>query len=91
MKHARIISAALAALLSVSPAGAVPMIAPGAPPDLTVRAAGDCFGAGQRAAAQHGGQLVKAVPQGGSCLVVILVPGQNGGRPRRVELQVPPQ
>jgi len=56
-------------------------------------AAADCFGVGQQIAAQNGGQLanVREANQGGQtvCVVVVLVPGKDGGRPRRQEFVVP--
>jgi hypothetical protein len=56
-------------------------------------AAGDCYAIGEQVAAQNGGTLAKAAPstQGGQpvCVVVVLVPGKEGQRPRRVQLVVP--
>ena len=56
-------------------------------------AAADCYGIGQQIAAQNGGQLanVREANQGGQavCVVVVLVPGKDGGRPRRQEFTVP--
>ena len=56
-------------------------------------AAADCYGIGQQIAAQNGGQLanVREANQGGQpvCVVVVLVPGKDGGRPRRQEFVVP--
>ena len=53
----------------------------------------DCYAIGQQIAAQNGGTLAKASPstQGGQsvCVVVILVPGKDGQRPRRVQMVVP--
>lgn len=55
-------------------------------------AAADCYGIGQNVAASSGGKLAKAVPQnrGGQsvCVIVVLVPGKDGGRPRRKEVVV---
>ena len=55
-------------------------------------AAADCYGVGQSVAASSGGQLAKAVPatRGGQavCVIVVLVPGKDGGRPRRKEVVV---
>ena len=54
---------------------------------------GDCYAVGEQIAAQNGGTLAKASPstQGGQtvCVVVILVPGKDGQRPRRVQIVVP--
>jgi hypothetical protein len=48
---------------------------------------------GEQVAAKQGGQLAKATPstQNGApvCVVVVLVPGRDGERPRRVEVAVP--
>ena len=56
-------------------------------------AAADCYGIGQQIAEQNGGQLanVREADQGGQtvCVVVVLVPGKDGGRPRRQEFTVP--
>ena len=56
-------------------------------------AAADCYGIGQQIAAQNGGQLanVREANKGGRsvCVVVVLVPGKDGGRPRRQEFTVP--
>jgi hypothetical protein len=58
-----------------------------------VLAQGDCYAIGEQIAAQNGGTLAKASPstQGGQsvCVVVILVPGKDGQRPRRVQMVVP--
>jgi predicted cation transporter len=55
--------------------------------------AGDCAAIGQQVAAAQGGTLTKATAavQNGSpvCIVVVLVPGRDGERPRRVEVAVP--
>lgn len=60
---------------------------------LVVTAADGCAAAGQRVAAAQGGTLTKATPavQGGKnvCVIVVLVPGRDGERPRRVEVAVP--
>ncbi|WP_139976284.1 MULTISPECIES: hypothetical protein [Brucella/Ochrobactrum group] len=88
------------ALLAVSigllpvDAGALPMTAP-QKSSLVVAAAGDCAAIGEQVAAQQGGQLAKATAttQNGRpmCVVVVLVPGRDGERPRRVEVAVPAQ
>ena len=75
---------ALAAPQTVDAAGeAAPMI----------MAQSDCYAVGQRVAAQNGGTLARASQsdQGGRpvCVVVVLVPGKDGKRPRRVEFVVP--
>ncbi|WOC15210.1 hypothetical protein MP213Fo_06620 [Pseudochrobactrum sp. MP213Fo] len=56
-------------------------------------AGGDCAEIGQKVAAAQGGTLTKATAavQNGApvCIVVVLVPGRDGERPRRVEVAVP--
>lgn len=56
-------------------------------------AAADCYGIGQQIAAENGGQLanVRQANRGGQpvCVIVVLVPGKDGGRPRRQEFTVP--
>lgn len=88
------------ALLAVSigllpvDAGALP-IATLQKSNLLVAAAGDCAAVGEQVAASQGGQLAKATPttQNGRamCVIVVLVPGRDGERPRRVEVAVPAQ
>ena len=80
-------------LLPVS-AGALPMTVP-PKSNLIVAAAGDCAAVGEQGAAQQGGQLARATAttQNGRpmCVIVVLVPGRDGERPRRVEVAVPAQ
>lgn len=56
-------------------------------------AAADCHSIGQDIANREGGQLARATPQnrGGQqvCVIVVLVPGKDGSRPRRQEIVVP--
>lgn len=56
-------------------------------------AAADCYAVGQRVAAQSGGTLAAArsAKRGGQnvCVIVVLIPGKNGQRPRRQEVVVP--
>lgn len=56
-------------------------------------AASDCHAVGQQVASENGGQLARATPasQGGRlvCVIVVLVPGKDGERPRRMEVVVP--
>lgn len=53
----------------------------------------DCYAIGQQVAAQNGGQLARAsaANRGGQqvCVIVVLVPGRDGQRPRRAEFVVP--
>ena len=57
-------------------------------------AAGDCSDAGSKAAAQTGGQVlsVSSRQQGGQtvCVVTVLVPGKDGGRPRKQTVTIKP-
>ena len=59
----------------------------------TVVAQADCYAIGQQIAAQSGGTLAKASQsnRGGQtvCVIVVLVPGKEGQRPRREEYVVP--
>jgi hypothetical protein len=62
--------------------------------DGTVQvAAADCYSIGEQVAAQKGGTLAKASAsqQGGRtvCVIVVLVPGKDGQRPRREQVVVP--
>lgn len=56
-------------------------------------AQGGCSAAAAQAAAQSGGQVlsVTTAQQGGRtvCVVTLLVPGRDGGRPRRTTITVP--
>ncbi|HEY4193845.1 MAG TPA: hypothetical protein VGM46_14460 [Mesorhizobium sp.] len=58
-----------------------------------VKVASDCYAIGQQVAEQNGGTLAKASQstQGGQpvCVIVVLVPGKEGQRPRRSEIVVP--
>lgn len=84
--------AVAAAGLLASQAIALPVIEPSADQPV-VLAAGDCYAIGQQVAAQNGGTLAKAsqATRGGQqvCVIVVLVPGKDGQRPRRSEIVVP--
>ena len=60
---------------------------------LVLNVEADCFAIGQDKAAELGGTLAKAKPDtdGGApvCRLVIVVPGKDGKRPKRVEVTVP--
>lgn len=62
-------------------------------PDLVTTVAADCYAIGQQVAEQNGGTLAKASQstRGGQpvCVIVVLVPGKDGQRPRRSEIVVP--
>lgn len=74
------------------PALAIPMALPQAVVQV-VPVASDCYAVGQQVAAQKGGTLAKASQstRGGQpvCVIVVLVPGKDGQRPRRAEVVVP--
>ena len=61
-------------------------------PELRVSVAGDCYQIGQQVAASAGGELIRAMAdtkQGKAvCVIVIAVPGKNGGRPQRKQIVV---
>jgi hypothetical protein len=86
------VPAACAAGLLVSQAAAVPVAVPKQSSSF-VAVASDCYAVGQQVAAQNGGTLAKAsqATRGGRpvCVIVVLVPGKNGQRPRRAEIVVP--
>ena len=82
------------AILGLCVAGMVGAEAPTASADEPFQvAAADCYSIGQQIAAQNGGTLAKASQssQGGQavCVIVVLVPGKDGQRPRRQEFVVP--
>ncbi|WP_185983118.1 hypothetical protein [Aureimonas mangrovi] len=56
-------------------------------------AQGNCSAAAAQAAAQSGGQVlsVSSRQQNGQtvCVVTVLIPGQDGGRPRRTTITIP--
>lgn len=61
--------------------------------DPVVAVASNCYAIGQQVAEQNGGTLAKAsqATRGGRavCVIVVLVPGKDGQRPRRSEIVVP--
>lgn len=79
-------------LLAAAPASALPVSSPSYPRQV-VAVAADCYAIGQEVAAQNGGTLAKAssANRGGQevCVIVVLVPGKDGERPRRAEMVVP--
>jgi len=95
----RAVPAFCAAGLLASQATAMPPVAPQAMlagsqmTDAVVNVASDCYAVGQQVAAKNGGTLAKASPatRGGApvCVIVVLVPGKDGERPRRTEIVVP--
>lgn len=86
------IATAVAATLLASQVVAQPIGRPErVDPFVTVQA--DCYSIGQEIAAQNGGTLARASQseQGGQtvCVIVVLVPGKDGQRPRRQQFVVP--
>lgn len=75
-----------------APGFSAPVLAQEAEEPVIVAQA-DCYAIGQQVAAQHGGQLARASrsSRGGQdvCVIVVLVPGKGGQRPRRIEVVVP--
>ncbi|MEO5759041.1 MAG: hypothetical protein ABIQ51_19495 [Mesorhizobium sp.] len=86
------IPALCAAALLASQAMALPAVEP-AQVDQVVLADSDCYAIGQQVAEENGGTLAKASQstRGGQpvCVIVVLVPGKDGQRPRRSEIVVP--
>jgi hypothetical protein len=78
--------------LGASQVAALPLAAPSVDSPV-VQVAADCYSIGQRVAAQAGGTLARAseANRGGQpvCVIVVLVPGKDGERPRRTEIVVP--
>lgn len=84
------IAALVAAVIAAAPVREA--LAEGAD-ELMLVAQADCYAIGQQVAAQNGGTLARATQstQGGQpvCVIVVLVPGKDGQRPRRAEFVVP--
>ncbi|TGQ66811.1 hypothetical protein EN829_019400 [Mesorhizobium sp. M00.F.Ca.ET.186.01.1.1] len=91
--HFRTAALALCAGLFAVQAGAAPAAAAGQDDAPIIVAASDCYAIGQQVAEQNGGTLAKASQstRGGQpvCVIVVLVPGKDGQRPRRSEIVVP--
>lgn len=55
--------------------------------------AADCAAVGQRVATEQAGQLAQSLAQTKNgrpiCVVVVIIPSSDGGKPRRVEVAVP--
>jgi hypothetical protein len=87
-----VLLAICASALGIAQASAFPVAAPPTENPL-IRVAADCYSIGQQVAAQAGGTLAKAseANRGGQsvCVIVVLVPGKDGQRPRRTEIVVP--
>lgn len=82
---------ALAVALSASQAAVAP--AWSAEDGSYQTSAADCYAIGAQVAAQYGGTLAKVstANQGGQtvCVIVVLIPGKDGSRPRREQVVVP--
>ncbi|WP_274630695.1 hypothetical protein [Arvimicrobium flavum] len=91
-KFLRILGAALAAA-TLATVSLLPVEAASRNGQEVIVAQADCYAVGQQVAAQNGGTLAKAqaANRGGQqvCIIVILVPGKDGERPRRAEFVVP--
>ena len=89
-----LLAATLAAGIGVSGAAAGPVakVTPSIPGDVVLVADG-CYAIGAALAAQNGGTLAAATAKksGGQnvCVIVVLIPGKNGDRPRRQQFVVP--
>lgn len=63
--------------------------------ESTAQAGADCYSIGQQVAADNGGTLAKASVTTRDnqtfCVIVVLVPGKQGQRPRRAEFVVAAQ
>lgn len=85
--------ALLASAVALGPALGAPPIAEPVFQALLQDVQADCYAIGQQVAAQNGGQLARASAsnRGGQqvCVIVVLVPGKDGQRPRRAEFVVP--
>jgi putative hemolysin len=83
---------AVGAVSVALPAMAIPVTAPQRD-GMVMPVASNCYAVGQEVAAQKGGTLAKASQstRGGQavCVIVVLVPGKEGQRPRRAEVIVP--
>src|SRR4051812_33074912 len=89
----RLLAAAAAAVALAAPPAIASPANPSADGGEVMVAAADCYSVGEQVAAQYGGTLAKASQQnrGGQtvCVIVVLVPGKDGQRPRRTEVVVP--
>jgi hypothetical protein len=81
-------------LLAFGPhAFAGPVKAGGMAPSNLYPAGADCYAVGEQIARENGGELANAMAdtQDGQpvCRIIVLVPSQDGGRPKRREFVVP--
>jgi hypothetical protein len=77
-----LIAAAAASLAAFSPTAAERSA------DVLLAAA-DCSEAARQVVADTGGELLSAQPRNGVCVVTVLVPGKDSGRPRKITVRVP--
>lgn len=94
MKTNHTTSLLIAVILSLAPqAYAAPMLRTFDQGLPTIAIEVDCYALGQDKAAELGGELAKAEPATADgapvCHVVVLVPGKDGARPKRVALDIP--
>ncbi len=77
---------------SAAMAGSLPLTKPSLH-SVARTVSADCHAIGQAKASQVGGTLAKATPKtvkgNNVCIIVVLVPGKDGKRPRRAEFVVP--
>jgi hypothetical protein len=75
------------------PASAGPVRAGGVTAADVYPAGSDCYAVGEQIARENGGELANAMAdtQDGQpvCRIIVLVPSQDGGRPKRREFVVP--
>lgn len=87
-----VVAASMAALM-VTHATAAPVPAAPSTQNLVVPVQADCYAVGQQVAAENGGTLARASAsnRGGQtvCVIVVLIPGKDGQRPRREQFVVP--
>jgi hypothetical protein len=94
LSHMRkLAGAAMAAALAISQVPAAPAYGAEEAEDNMQVAAADCYSIGEQVAAQYGGTLARASAsnRGGQtiCHIVVLVPGKDGQRPKRIQVDVP--
>ncbi len=97
MNTKRIFNALLAATLAagtgVSGAAAGPLVVEPSAPDNVLPISDGCYAIGEAIAAQNGGTLAAANAKQSNgqnvCVIVVLIPGKDGQRPRRQQFVVP--
>ncbi len=81
--------AANALAFAVSGAVAAPVAVQPEAPALIVPVQADCYAVGERVAQEMGGKLANVSAKGDSCVVTVVIPGQDGQPPRRERVVVP--